>query len=117
MLILLTCCMGMSTSLLVESMHQAAKKHHQEHQIWCIDQEQVEKEVQHCDVLLLGPQIRHTYKRLYKAYASFVPVIMIDAQAYGRLDGEMVLNQAMEAIRQYKENGNYLDFNEEEWKV
>ena len=42
---------------------------------------------------------------------------MIDAQAYGRLDGEMVLNQAMEAIRQYKENGNYLDFNEEEWKV
>lgn len=112
MRILLSCCLGMSTSLLVEMMEEANKKQGKNHVIWCVDQNLVENYITKCDILLLGPQLKHTYKRFYKAYGSIVPIAMIDQQYYGLLDGEHVLKQAEALYEEFHKNGNFIEYDE-----
>lgn len=59
MRILLTCCAGMSTSMLVEMMLQEAKKQGKKYDIVATDQEKVTSMIKDYDILLLGPQVRH----------------------------------------------------------
>ncbi len=116
MRILLTCCLGMSTSLLVEMMNEASKKQGKDYKIWCVDQKLVDYSITQCDILLLGPQIKHAYKRFYKSYGKMIPIAMIDQQDYGLLDGEKVLEKAEQIYNEFHRNGNYIDddTNEEE---
>lgn len=110
MRILLTCCCGMSTSMLVEMMLQEAKKQGKKYDIVAADQEKVTAMIKGSDILLLGPQVRHAYKRMYKLYSPIIPVAMIDVQDYGRLDGKKVLEFAERTISNYKKNGNYIKY-------
>lgn len=110
MRILLTCCAGMSTSMLVEMMLQEAKKQGEKYDIVATDQEKVTSMIKDYDILLLGPQVRHAYKRMYKLYSPIIPVAMIDVQDYGRLDGKRVLEFAEKTLADYKTNGNYIEY-------
>ena len=116
MRILLTCCLGMSTSLLVEMMNETCKKQGKSHKIWCVDENLVDCSVMQCDILLLGPQLKHVYKRFHKSYGKMVPIAMIDQRDYGLLDGEKVLEKAERIYNEFHRNGNYIDVkaNEEE---
>lgn len=113
MKILLTCCSGMSTSLLVEMMNQYSVSQNREDTIWCIDIDKAPSKVEECDILLLGPQVRHSYKRFYKQYGKRIPVAMISSGDYGRLDGKRVLEQAIQLYTEFHENGNYIAYDEE----
>lgn len=97
--ILLACSSGMSTSLLVSKMKEVAKEKGIEAEIWAVAQDKVPKEMERADVLLIGPQMRFMKKKLAAVAEQVgIPLDVIDPVAYGRIDGEAVLNKALELI-------------------
>lgn len=67
MRIMLACAAGMSTSILVAKMEEAAKEQGKDYKIWAIDQSMIERELGNFDVLLLGPQVQHTMRKVKKS--------------------------------------------------
>ena len=49
-------------------------------------------------VILVGPQIRYLLNNIKKEVNNTVPVELIDMRIYGMMDGEKVLNQALNAL-------------------
>ncbi|MFD1067630.1 PTS sugar transporter subunit IIB [Oceanobacillus locisalsi] len=97
--ILLACSAGMSTSLLVKKMEEAAEAQGVEVNIWAVAQDKALTELEKADVLLIGPQMRFMKKKLAPiAEQTGVPLDIIDPMTYGRVDGGAVLNQALEMI-------------------
>ena len=70
MKIMLACCLGMSTSVVVQKMKDAAKEQGKDYEIWAVDQNKIAENVGNFDVLLLGPQVRHLQRKV-KALPSF----------------------------------------------
>lgn len=99
MKILLACSSGMSTSLLVNKMKEAAATHGIEAEIWAVGQSEVDKEMPKADVLLFGPQMRFLKSKFAsKGKELNIPVDVIAPVSYGRCDGKAVLQQAMDLI-------------------
>ena len=97
--IMLACSAGMSTSLLVTKMEAAAKDAGIDAKIWAISEANIDKEVENCDVILLGPQVRFILKNAQKiADPHNVPVAVIDMMHYGTCNGKAVLDKAIEII-------------------
>lgn len=95
MRIMLACCAGMSTSLVVSKMQEAAKAQGKEdYKIWAVEQGEIESELGNFDVLLLGPQVRHILRKVNKIVDGKAPVDVIDPVAYGTCNGAKVLEQA-----------------------
>lgn len=96
MKIMLACSAGMSTSLLVNKMVEAAKSQGVEAEIWAIPEQTLSSEISKCDVLLLGPQVRYILpnaKKIAEPYG--IPVDVIDMRFYGMCNGAKVLEQAL----------------------
>ncbi len=98
--ILLACSAGMSTSLLVSKMKEAAESKGMDAEIWAVAQDKAFVDMERADVLLIGPQMRFM-KRKYeeKAKDSGIPVDTIDPVSYGRVDGKAVLEKALNLIK------------------
>ena len=94
MRIMLACCAGMSTSLVVSKMQEAAKEQGKDYKIWAVEQGQIEDELGNFDVLLLGPQVRHIQRKVTKIVDGRAPIAVIDPVAYGTCTGAKVLKQA-----------------------
>lgn len=98
--IMLACSAGMSTSLLVTKMEAAAKEAGIEAQIWAISEVNLPNEIDKCDVLLLGPQVRYILSKATEmAKPHQIPVEVINMMHYGRCDGKAVLDRALELIK------------------
>ena len=65
---LLVCAAGMSTSLLVNRMKEAAETKEIEFQIEAHPVGQIEKYCEAADVILLGPQVRYELKNVKKCF-------------------------------------------------
>ena len=103
--ILLACSSGMSTSLLVSRMKEAAESRGVDVEIWAVAQDKAVTEMKKADVLLVGPQMRFLIKKLsQEGEALGIPIEAIDPIAYGRVDGEAVLNKALELIKKGEES-------------
>ena len=100
MKILLTCCIGMSTSLLAETMRQSAIEQDRDDTIDVLDIEKAEEVIDQYDVLLLAPQLKHMYKRLVEDYGQIIRIAMIDNKSYGTLDGTKVLKDTIEMVNE-----------------
>lgn len=98
--IMLACCAGMSTSVLVSKMKEYCQNNDVKAEIWAISEQDVQKEIEKCDVLLLGPQVRHLLSEI-KAIADpkNVPVEVIDMMAYGTCNGKKVVAQAQQLYK------------------
>lgn len=97
--IMLACSAGMSTSLLVTKMEAAAKEAGIEAEIWAISEANIDKEVQKCDVILLGPQVRFMLNKAAEIAKPYnVPVEVINMMHYGTCNGKAVLDRAIELI-------------------
>ncbi|UTY39636.1 PTS sugar transporter subunit IIB [Allocoprobacillus halotolerans] len=94
MSILLVCAAGMSTSLLVTRMEDAAKKRQIDVKIEAHPVGDIEKYGNQADVILLGPQVRYQLAAVKKQYVS-KPVEVINMQDYGMMNGEKVLEHAL----------------------
>lgn len=98
--ILLVCCAGMSTSLLVSRMQEVADRRHLDCKIWATSEKQLDGEFSKdpADVILVGPQIRYLMNNIKKTVHDSIPVELIDMRIYGMMDGEKVLDQALKAL-------------------
>lgn len=94
--ILLCCASGMSSSLLVEKMKRAALERNMEVEIWAVNEAAVKQEAKKADVILLGPQVRYKKEELTKGIEK--PVDLINMRDYGMMDGEHVLDHALDLI-------------------
>ena len=91
---LLVCATGMSTSLLVNRMKEAAETKEIEFQIEAHPVGQIEKYGEAADVILLGPQVRYELKNVKKMFLD-QPVEIINMQDYGTMNGAKVLDTAL----------------------
>lgn len=98
--IVLVCSAGMSTSLLVNKMKDAAKKQGVEADIIAVPEVEAKQNTQGTDLVLLGPQVRFLLNKMQKDLEPLgIPVAVIDSLNYGMMNGEAVLKQAMELIQ------------------
>jgi len=99
--ILLACAAGMSTSMLVQKMEKAASEKGIDAEISAVPADSVSDIIAKdpVDIILLGPQVRYMesqFKEKYETNSTAVGVInMMD---YGQMNGEKVLNSALELI-------------------
>ena len=91
---LLVCATGMSTSLLVNRMKEAAESKEIEFQIEAHPVGQIEKYGEAADVILLGPQVRYELKNVKKMFLD-KPAEIINMQDYGTMNGAKVLDTAL----------------------
>ncbi|MEC1178282.1 PTS sugar transporter subunit IIB [Metasolibacillus meyeri] len=96
--IMLVCVAGMSTSLLVSKMKQAAEEQNLEADIFAIPEGEVDKVLaeKSVDVLLLGPQVRYlkgSFEAKYKE--KNLPIDVINMTDYGMMNGANVLKHAL----------------------
>ena len=85
---------GMSTSLLVNRMKEAAETKEIEFLIEAHPVGQIEKYGEAADVILLGPQVRYELKNVKKMFLD-KPVEIINMQDYGTMNGAKVLDTAL----------------------
>lgn len=99
--IMLVCAAGMSTSLLVSKMRNAAKTKGLDAHIFAVSASEVEDvlEDREVDVMLLGPQVKFLTEDLSSKLKGTNTVIdSIHIQHYGMMNGEKVLEQAEELL-------------------
>ena len=99
--ILLACNAGMSTSLLVTRMEKAAQEKDLEVEIKAVGVTESERILQDWNIVLLGPQVRHHIKMLTDHAENKLPVKVIDMRDYGLMNGEKVLQDALDTIEQF----------------
>lgn len=95
--ILLVCNAGMSTSLLVTKMKEAALAMGLECEINAYSITEVKERGVDCDIILLGPQVRFQLSKVKQMLPGKI-VDVIDVQAYGTMDGAKVIAKAKEAM-------------------
>lgn len=98
MKILLVCCAGMSTSMLVLKMEAAAKKKGIDAEIKALPVLDSLKCIKEYDIIMLGPQVRNEIKKIEKVADGQPPVVLIDMRDYGLMNGEKVLDFALKTI-------------------
>lgn len=110
--ILLCCCAGMSSSILVKNMRNAAlEKGLDEFKIASISAIQVSQYIAKADVLLVAPQQIHELEQLKLLGKSYhVPVLMIGREEYGNMDGEIVLEHVQKLISVMNREEIKMDF-------
>lgn len=95
--ILLVCNAGMSTSMLVKKMKDAAEIENIELNIEAKSLTEAKKSIDSADIILVGPQIRYELNNL-KKIAKDIPVEAINMQDYGMMNGKKVLKEALKAM-------------------
>ncbi|GFZ26949.1 PTS sugar transporter subunit IIB [Lactobacillus corticis] len=104
--IMLNCAAGMSTSLLVTKMQEAAKEQGIDAKIFACPASEAQQHLDNedIDVVLLGPQVgymKSDFENKVKGAGKGgkdVPLDVINMQAYGMMDGKKVLAQAESLI-------------------
>lgn len=104
--IMLSCSAGMSTSLLVTKMQQAAKDQGIDAKIFACPAAEASQHIENeqIDCVLLGPQVSYMkgdFESKVKGAGKDgkdIPLGVIDMQAYGMMDGPKVLKQAEDMI-------------------
>ena len=99
--IMLACAAGMSTSLLVTKMQEAAKEAGVEAEIWAIPEADIAKHIGEFDVCLLGPQVRFKLKAVQQLANGAWPVDVIEMTAYGTMNGKKVFEFALDTINKF----------------
>lgn len=98
--ILLVCSAGMSTSILVGKMRDAAKLRGIEVKIEAVPAENYLENLPHYDVFLLGPQIRFKKNEFaLEASKHGKNVDVINTVDYGLMKGEKVLDHAFSLMK------------------
>ena len=99
--IMLVCSAGMSTSLLVSKMQKASEAQGLDTEIFAIGAGEVDNTLasKEVDVLMLGPQVRFMKDQFdEKVDGKDIPVEVINMQDYGMVNGEKVLEAALDLI-------------------
>jgi len=97
--IFLCCAAGMSTSMVVRKMQQAAAAKGIDVEIIAVSVGEFDATLPNFDCCLLGPQIKYKLAEFKaKGDAAGKPVGVINAMDYGMMKGEKILNEALAMI-------------------
>lgn len=97
--VLIVCSWGMSTSLLVDSMLEAATELKYEVSVEALSAGEYAGQIDECDIVLIAPQIRHLRKSIEKLAASAgKPVALIEPFHYATMNGRAVLDQVLHML-------------------
>ncbi len=95
--VMLVCSAGMSTSLLVTKMKDAAIKSGIDIEIFAVPEVEVKESIDKADVVLLAPQVRFLFNKMKQELEpKGIPLAVIDGMNYGLMKGEAVVKQALE---------------------
>jgi len=94
------CAGGLSSSLLVNKVNEAARRRNIDLIIEAYGARSFMR-LEGADVLLVAPQVRHM-KRIYEEKVN-IPIGYIDFKAYGTMDGDAVLDLALETLSKNKD--------------
>ena len=89
--IVLMCALGVTTSLMVERIKEAAAAENYPVEVNAYPVATA-KEHKDADIILLGPQVRFDKEKVQQSVGD-IPVVDIDLRAYGMMDGKAVLAQ------------------------
>lgn len=104
MRIMLACAQGMSTSLLVAKMKEAAELNEVDVEIFAAPEAEIPKHKAEIDIVLLGPQVAYLLEDTQEVLADTnIPVTVINSVDYGMLNGGKVLDVALKLIEKNKE--------------
>jgi len=94
--IILCCNAGMSTSMLVKKMKEAAKEKGVEVEINAIPIDDLESHLTNTGVVLLGPQVKYMLGKVKEIVGDQnIAADTINTMDYGMMKGEKVLNSAL----------------------
>jgi PTS system cellobiose-specific IIB component len=100
--ILLVCPIGISTSILMKRMNEAAEE--TDYNITLnasapsdVDQE-MKKAAKRPDIFLLGPHVKYMIKEFDRKYSNSSAIDIINMQDYGEMNGKNVFEQAVETV-------------------
>ena len=97
--IVLCCAAGMSTSMLVQRMKDAAQKKGVEVTINAVPVAEFKDELAAADIVLLGPQVKYELNNLQaQAEPLGKKVAVIDMMDYGMMKGDAVLEKALKLL-------------------
>ncbi|WP_053220004.1 PTS sugar transporter subunit IIB [Virgibacillus senegalensis] len=97
MKIVLVCSAGMSTSMLVSKMEKSAEARQVDVTITAVPESALKHHLDGLDVVLIGPQVCYLEKKIKKQLEpKGVKVEVIDQIAYGMIQGDKVLDQALQ---------------------
>lgn len=102
MKILLVCSAGMSTSLMVNKMKKVAEENKVNIEILAVAEANAKAHFDSVDILLLGPQVKYLEEKLREEADGKFPVMTINTQKYGMMDGLGVLKGALKAIKEFR---------------
>lgn len=100
MKIVLCCAGGFSTTMLMDAMKSAVKGstklNEADFDFVAIPVDLIDSEVKDADAVVLGPQIAHKQEVVKKALGGReVPIVVVEQQAYGSMDGVTVLKKVL----------------------
>lgn len=98
MKILLCCNAGMSSSILVKKIREAAQNRGMELTITAVANSSIRDEVGKWDVCLVGPQLIYAVSTI-KSQLN-IPVASVDPRTYAMADGEKALDFAISLLEQ-----------------
>lgn len=94
--LMLICGVGMSTSLIVERIKEAAAKRNQPINCWAVMQSAAPDNYKKADVVLLGPHVAYYKANLEEMSApNPIKVGIIDRMDYAMFDGDKILDLAL----------------------
>ena len=99
--IMLICAAGLSTSLLVSKMQKSAKDKGIDAEIFANSANEADTILakKDIDVMLLGPQVRFMKSQFEKKVeGKNIPVDIINMQDYGMVNGEKILQTALDLL-------------------
>lgn len=97
--IVIFCGAGMSSSLLVTKVREAAQKVNLDCNINAYSLAFADIKGKDADCILVGPQVRFEINKLKDKFPN-TPIEMVDMEAYGLMNGMAVLKQAVRMIKQ-----------------
>ncbi|MBP3780511.1 MAG: PTS sugar transporter subunit IIB [Selenomonas sp.] len=95
--IILLCSAGMSTSMLVKKMQEAAAADNYECEIAAFPMSEAKAKAADADIIFLGPQVRFSKDKVAEQCPGR-PVEVIDMKLYGRMDGKSVIATAKKML-------------------
>jgi len=99
--ITLVCNLGMSTSMLVNKMTDYATSKGIETDIDAMPFQKLGDRIDRTDILLIGPQVRHLFKKFSAEYGEKIPVIqVINMSHYALLKAGEIFDEAFSEYSQ-----------------
>jgi PTS system cellobiose-specific IIB component len=99
--IVIVCHFGASSCLLEDRMRRAAASAGLAVNVYAVSELRPSAVTDAADVILIAPQLRYKQQEVLDVYGGMnKPILFIDPEDYGNLDGEKILNLALAEVSQ-----------------